>query len=120
MNTVTLVETAKVYPFVFGTDVQTGVPSTTTVQASLANIKPGIYASFQAIVTGTGAVTATVAIQVSEDGVNWCTTALGTISLTGTTTASDGFATASAWKYVRANVTAITGTGASVSVLMGA
>jgi len=44
---------------------------------------------------------------------------LGTISLTGTAEASDGFATASAWKWVRASVTAISGTGAAVSVIQG-
>jgi hypothetical protein len=45
---------------------------------------------------------------------------LGTINLTlGTTIVADGFTTTAPWKYVRANVTTITGTGASVNVLMG-
>ena len=76
--------------------------------------------TFQATVVGTGAVTANVTIEVSNDGINWCSTVLGTIILSGTTTSSDGFTTDAPWKYVRANVIAISGTGAAVTVLMGA
>jgi len=47
----------------------------------------------------------------------WVT--LATISLSGTAEASDGFATVSAWKWVRANVSAITGTNATVQVIQG-
>jgi hypothetical protein len=50
---------------------------------------------------------------------NWCATAMGTITLSGTTTSSDGFTTQAPWRYVRASVTNITGTGAIVSALMG-
>lgn len=55
---------------------------------------------------------------------NWCTTALATFTLTGTTAAAtpyvtDGATSVSAFKWVRANVTNITGTGATVSVSMG-
>ena len=187
--------------FVFGNPTApAGV--TTVVQASLPIYKESVYATFQAIVLGTGAVTGTVVIQCTNDdntgrgfilgggqpgnpggpiqlntsvtvnsqggqftpallnalvvapGVpvgttvaavaadgrsltlsaaatasglvqgnffanNWCTTALGTITLTGTNSSSDGFTTQAPWRYVRANVTAITGTGASLNVLMG-
>jgi hypothetical protein len=44
---------------------------------------------------------------------------MGTITLTGTLSASDGFASTSAWKYVRANLTAISGTGAVVTAFLG-
>jgi hypothetical protein len=81
--------------------------------------KDSPYSTFQATVTGTGTVTATINIEVSLDGTNWCSTPAGTITLSGTTSSSDGFTTASSWKYVRANVTAISGTGATVVVLMG-
>jgi hypothetical protein len=81
--------------------------------------KDSPYATFQAVVTGTGAVTATVTIEFSNDGTNVLSTVGGTISLSGTTTASDGFTSTSPWKYVRANVTAISGTGATVQVYMG-
>lgn len=75
--------------------------------------------TIQATVTGTGAVTATVVIDCSNDGVNACATALGTISLSGTTSASDGFTTDAPWKFIRARTTAISGTGATVVVLKG-
>lgn len=68
----------------------------------------------QATVTGTGTVTATVNIEVSNDGTNFIVA--GTITLSGTTTASDGFAMNASWLNVRANVTAISGTNATVTV----
>lgn len=76
-------------------------------------------ATFQAIVSGTGAVTATVTIEYSNDGVNACSTVGGTITLSGTTSSTDGFTSDAPWKYVRANVTAVSGTGATVQVYMG-
>jgi hypothetical protein len=77
-------------------------------------------ATFQATVTGTGAVDAEVVIEFSNDGVNALETEGGTITLTGTTSSSDGFTTTSApWKYARANLSTLTGTDALVQVLMG-
>lgn len=75
--------------------------------------------TFQATGTTTsGSGAATVKIQVSNDASNWLD--LATISLTlSTTAASDGLAADAPWGYVRANVTAISGTGASVTVRMG-
>jgi len=76
------------------------------------------YRSFQAIgSTSASTGAATVKIEVSEDGTNFIT--LATITLTlGTSATSDGFAAANSWEYYRANLTAISGTGASVSVYM--
>ena len=100
------------------------VLSTTTNSNSNAIFKESPLSSFQGIVTGTGAVTATVDIQVTNEdetatGVkaNWV--AFGTITLTGTTTATGGFCTEASWRWVRAAVTNVTGTGATVEVLMG-
>ena len=100
-----------------------GVTSTAVVAASTPTFKESPYGTFQAIVTGTGSVSATVLIQVcnQEDtfnGVkaNWIT--MGTITLAGTTTATDGFTTVCPWRYVRANVTAISATSV-VEVIMG-
>jgi hypothetical protein len=93
-----------------------GVTSTTTGSGVY---KDSPYSTFQATVTGTGTVSATVVIDVSNDGTNWVATSLGTITLSGTTSSSDGFATTASWKYVRARVTAISGTGATVQVYMG-
>ena len=49
----------------------------------------------------------------------WNSTPLGTITLTGGTAtyAADGFAVQSTWRFIRANVTAITGTLPQVTVL---
>lgn len=70
--------------------------------------------SFQASgTTSSGSGSATIVIQVSNYGGNWVTA--GTITLTlGTSSTSDGFAFAGKWDNVRANVTAISGTGATV------
>ncbi len=73
--------------------------------------------SFQARGTTTASTgSATIDIDVSNDGTNWDN--LGTITLTlGTSATSDSFSTLGAnWDLVRANVTAISGTGAAVSV----
>lgn len=94
----------------------TGVTTTAT---SNRVYKDSPKTTIQAIVTGTGAVTATVVIDVSNDGDNWCSTVLGTITLSGTTSSADGFTTDAPWKYMRARVTAISGTSATVTVLYG-
>ena len=80
---------------------------------------PTIPAAIQATVTDTATVTATIDIEVSNDGVNAVSTAPITISLSGATTDSDGGILNAPWKYVRANLSALTGTTPSVTVLMG-
>ena len=50
---------------------------------------------------------ATIVIEGSNDGVNAVATALGTITLAGA--GSDGFVTSAPWKFIRARVTANTG-----------
>jgi len=77
------------------------------------------YRTFQAIgSTSSGSGSITVDIEVSNSPVpganDWIV--LGTISLTPNQNDTDGFASAAAWRYARANVTAISGTGASVDV----
>jgi hypothetical protein len=85
-----------------------------------AKYKDSPWGTFQAVLTTTaGSGTATVNIYGSNDGVNWCATPLGTITLSGVTGTSDGFTTVAPWKYVRAVSSAITGTGALCYVLMG-
>ena len=94
-------------------------PGATTTGTSDWKYKDSPGATYHATVSGTGAVSATINIEMSNDGVNALETAAGTITLTGTTSSTDGFTTDAAWKYVRANVTAISGTGATVQVYMG-
>ena len=102
-----------------------GVLSTTTAIASNGIYKESPYSTFQAIITGTGAVTATVDLQGSNEPATFAGTkanwvSLGTpLSLSGTTTDTKGLVSTSTWRYVRANVSAISGTGATVEVLMG-
>lgn len=74
--------------------------------------------TFQANGTTTaGAGSATVKVQVSNNNVDWIDA--GTITLTlATTSSSDGFASDAAWAHVRGNVTAISGTGASITLTM--
>lgn len=69
--------------------------------------------------TSSGSGAATISIEVCNDG-NGPWLSAGTISLTlGTTETADGFVMSFAWEYYRANVTAISGTGAEVTVIMG-
>lgn len=81
--------------------------------------KDGLYTSFQATLSGTGSLGATITIQVSNDGVNPISTPLGTISLSGTTLVSDGFSTVSSWKYIRAVVAGVSGSIGSIAVTVG-
>jgi len=95
------------------------LPNATATGASTSvNSFPATGATFQASgTTSAGAGAATIKIQVSNDNSNWLD--LGTITLTlGTAATSDGFASYAAWAYVRANVTAISGTNASVTVTL--
>lgn len=73
--------------------------------------------TYQATVIGAGAVSATIIIEGSNDNVAYLS--LGTITLSGTNSASDGFASNAAWAYVRARITAIAGTGAVVTASLG-
>lgn len=57
-------------------------------------------------------------VPVEASTVDWTT--LGTIALTlGTTQTNDGFVSSASWRWVRARVASISGTGASVNVYMG-
>lgn len=84
---------------------KTGEPSQKTYQANGT--------------TTAGSGAATILVQGSNDnGANWDT--IGTITLTlGTTTASDSFTSNDRYTHVRGNVTALSGTGASVNLHMG-
>lgn len=68
--------------------------------------------------TSAGAGAATILVQGSNDGTNWDT--IGTITLTlATTTSSDSFASDDRYAHIRGNVSAISGTDASVNLSMG-
>ncbi len=90
--------------------------ASTTTGGALSN--SGGARTFQAVITGSGAVSATVEVEVSNNGIHFLS--LGTIEMTGTDAATDGFAADAPWLFLRARVTAISGTGASVDVIAGA
>jgi len=98
--------------------------------ASDAHIMNGPKATFQAIgETSAGSGSATIKIEVSNEAVPATDTSgddyadwieAGTITLTlSTTKATDGFTIDAPWRWVRANLTAISGTDATVSVRKG-
>jgi hypothetical protein len=80
--------------------------------------------SFQAVGrTTSGAGTATVSIEVSDvptptQDSHWMQAMEIELTLTNTADVSDGQQIDAKWKWVRANVTAISGTNASVDVYM--
>lgn len=96
-----------------------------TATGASSRFTPGItFKSFQASGTTTaGAGAATVLIQgsnVALPAVDGDWVLLGTITLTlATTKSGDGFASDAPWRHVRSNVSAISGTGAAVSIYMG-
>jgi hypothetical protein len=77
------------------------------------------YKTFHAFGTTTaGAGAATIVVQGSMTGASWDT--IGTITLTlATTVSSDGFTATDRYAQVRGNVTAISGTNAAVTLVMG-
>lgn len=91
----------------------TAVSTGATMDGGLSN------RTYQATVKGTGTVGATVIIEATNDGENFLT--LGTITLTGASPQSDGFASSAQWAMVRARIPAggISGTGAAVTAVMG-
>lgn len=104
-----------------------GANAVTTLLSAVTSSGPGASVAgtgkrtFQAVLdANTGAsMSATVDIEVSNDGTNFITLGKITLSGTGGTTETDGFTSDAPWAYVRGNVTAISGTGANVSLYMG-
>ncbi len=98
---------------------------TTTGYSSTTGVRPwGAKRTFMAKGTTTaGAGAATIIVYGSDvdtpsADTHWVT--LGTITLTlGTTETVDGFASDSSWKWIRARVSAISGTNGEVDVYMG-
>lgn len=89
----------------------------TAVDASPVFVGNPANATLQAVLTGTGAVSATINWYGSNDGVTGVL--LGTTSLSGTNSDSDGLAPLAQWPYIGKQVTAISGTSASVACTAG-
>ena len=82
--------------------------------AIVRDAQPG--ATFQATITGTGAVAASVLIQGSLDVTNWAD--ITTISLSGSTSDNDFFVSTGQWVAYRVVVSGSTGTISSIKVSM--
>lgn len=96
----------------------TMLSAVTTTQSGNAVADNGRPPSFSVNISGTGAVSATVRIEGrnTANGV-WFT--LATVTLSGTTSAADGFACMTRYMEYRAVLAAISGTSAAVTVTMG-
>lgn len=92
------------------------VPEIGKATGSLSNPP---YQTFQAVVTGTGAVSASVTLQGSNDAVNWTNIGSALAVASGTAPQNAAVTTNTVWQYFQANVTALTGTGAACAVTMG-
>jgi hypothetical protein len=104
------------YPLLSGVTA-TNDGTATAVQYTAPNgvLGKGVHVSL----TGTGSLTATVSIDVSHDGVNWITPGAGTFTLSGSTSVQEGTVINVPFAYIKANLSALTGTGATVSVYVG-
>lgn len=96
-----------------------GVTSTgagSAVEATYAGSKQ--FQAYAQTTAGTG--TAVITVECSLNGTVWNSTPLGTISLSvGTTTVAEGLTTTDRCRYLRGNVSSISGTGTSATLLMG-
>ena len=92
---------------------------TATGASPATNTGDATVMAFQAVgQTTSGSGAATIEIDVSNDGVNWLALGIITLSLS-TTPSTDGFSSTAPWAFTRADVKSISGSGASVSVLLG-
>jgi hypothetical protein len=105
---------------IYGVPVRKNMVVNATAPAAsdpVNDIGNGYWPSFHASLAGTGALTATIDIQARNvaDGT-WAT--IGTISLSGTGSVGGKYEAVSRYMQYRANVTALTGTGATLNVAM--
>ena len=107
-------------PTISASSINTVTTVTTTMTATgnsgdIVQCNPRVLGA-QANVAGTGTVSATVNLQASLDGVFYTT--IYTFSLSGTTNASDLKLLDATFLFYRVNVSAISGTSATVSVYL--
>lgn len=94
---------------------QTFFHGQTTDGTSNVLSRPGNVWNYQASISGSGAVSATVTVEVSNDGNNWLT--FGTMSLSGTNSDTDNVAGDAPWAVHRVTIASLTGTSAAVTVI---
>lgn len=86
-----------------------------TVSTGKAYKLQGALSTVQVVLAGTGTFSATVKVQVSNNGIDWFEAGSATLD---NTTLTEGFYINAKWAYVRAKVTAISGTGALATVIV--
>lgn len=86
------------------------------VAVGKAEVRIGAVWRYALAVKGTGAVSASASVEVSDDQEVWYP--FGTLTASGTTIASDPAPISgnAPWTYHRASITAISGTGAVATV----
>ena len=90
-----------------------GATATGAGEVHFPACKDRVYHLLGNVSAATGA--AGVTVEVSNDNVNWVSG--GTMALTlGTTITSDSLPSVAPWRYVRGNVTSISGTNAAVTL----
>lgn len=92
------------------TALMTGAP---VISSPLTNSR-----AIQAIVEGTGAVSATIVIEAANTPFASAWMEMGTITLSGNNAVTNGDVLDIQWMYTRARLTAISGTGAAVTCNM--
>jgi hypothetical protein len=98
------------------TPILSGATATVAGSAVSGVKRTKTYQANGATTSGTGS--SSINVEGSLNGTNW--DVIGTITLTlGTASTSDSFTSTDAFDFVRGNVTAISGTGASVNLSMG-
>lgn len=75
------------------------------------------YEAYGSTASGSGSATIIIEVRNSENS-SWKTMATITLTL-GTSVTSDGFVSSAAWRYIRARVSALSGTGANVAANAG-
>lgn len=85
-----------------------------SVAAGSSVSSTAINRSFQATLNGASAVSATVLAEGSNNGTNWLTIATYSLTLAAP---SSGSAFVAPYKYIRGNLTAISGTGETVTLI---
>ena len=105
---------------VSGNAVTTLLSAVTAVSNGTGAANTLVTKVFTASVAGTGFVSASVRFVGSMDGTNYDTdNPLATVVLSGTTSDFGTYVHTGPYKYIRGDVTAISGTGAAVTATVG-
>ena len=100
------------------TPLLSGVTATGT--GTVYKFAPGTSGrAVQVTVAGSGVVSATTVLEVSNADSPTTFVPAVTFTSSGTTTVSEGYQTQNSWAYMRGNVTAISGVGAAVTLTVG-